>query len=173
MSSAAKTITALVLCLGIGFLAGGAWWNRSAPDPKAATGGPRRILYYHDPMHPAYQSDKPGIAPDCGMQLEAVYAGDSGSPEEGQPASPGSVRMSADKRRSIGLVTDTVQRESARHTVHVLGRVSLDETKVVRVTVAVDGWLRTTAPIAVGTIVEKGSMLATFYNRDFLTAQQT
>ena len=42
----------------------------------------RRILYYVDPMHPAYKSDKPGIAPDCGMQLEPVYA------EDDAPAAP-------------------------------------------------------------------------------------
>ena len=34
----------------------------------------RRVLYWVDPMHPQYKSDKPGIAPDCGMQLEPVYA---------------------------------------------------------------------------------------------------
>ena len=34
------------------------------------------ILYYVDPMHPSYKSDKPGIAPDCGMQLTPVYADD-------------------------------------------------------------------------------------------------
>ncbi len=38
------------------------------------TAGSRRILYYTDPMHPAYKSDRPGIAPDCGMQLVPVYA---------------------------------------------------------------------------------------------------
>jgi RND family efflux transporter MFP subunit len=32
-------------------------------------------------MHPAYKSDKPGIAPDCGMKLEPVYA-------DGGPATP-------------------------------------------------------------------------------------
>jgi hypothetical protein len=26
-------------------------------------------------MHRAYKSDKPGLAPDCGMRLEPVYAG--------------------------------------------------------------------------------------------------
>ena len=36
----------------------------------------RRVLYWVDPMHPQYTSDKPGIAPDCGMQLEPVYADD-------------------------------------------------------------------------------------------------
>ncbi len=40
----------------------------------------RKILYYVDPMHPAYKSDKPGIAPDCGMKLEPVYEdGSAGS----------------------------------------------------------------------------------------------
>jgi len=35
----------------------------------------RTVLYYVDPMHPSYKSDKPGVAPDCGMTLEPVYEG--------------------------------------------------------------------------------------------------
>ncbi|MFN8063458.1 MAG: efflux RND transporter periplasmic adaptor subunit [Vicinamibacterales bacterium] len=31
-------------------------------------------------MHPQYRSDTPGIAPDCGMTLEPVYADEPGSP---------------------------------------------------------------------------------------------
>ncbi len=31
--------------------------------------GERKVLYWYDPMHPAYKSDKPGTAPDCGMTL--------------------------------------------------------------------------------------------------------
>src|SRR3990172_2677388 len=34
----------------------------------------KKILYWVDPMHPWYKADKPGIAPDCGMQLVPVYA---------------------------------------------------------------------------------------------------
>lgn len=41
--------------------------------------GGRKVLYWVDPMHPAYKSDKPGIAPDCGMKLEPVYADGGGS----------------------------------------------------------------------------------------------
>jgi len=40
----------------------------------SADKGGRKVLYWVDPMHPAYKSDKPGIAPDCGMKLEPVYA---------------------------------------------------------------------------------------------------
>ncbi len=49
------------------------WLGKGAGAP-AGKGG-RRILYYVDPMHPGYKSDKPGIAPDCGMKLEPVYEG--------------------------------------------------------------------------------------------------
>src|SRR6476619_2502412 len=58
----------------------------------------RKVLYWVDPMHPAYKSDKPGIAPDCGMKLEPVYADGAGpapsTPRErkilyyGDPAQP-------------------------------------------------------------------------------------
>ncbi len=34
----------------------------------------RKILFWYDPMHPAYKSDKPGKAPDCGMDLVPMYA---------------------------------------------------------------------------------------------------
>lgn len=58
----------------------------SAVSGGQASGG-RKVLYWVDPMHPAYKSDKPGIAPDCGMKLEPVYA-DEGGPSGGA-AAPG------------------------------------------------------------------------------------
>ncbi|HEY4682007.1 MAG TPA: heavy metal-binding domain-containing protein, partial [Candidatus Acidoferrales bacterium] len=46
----------------------------TASQEKRAAAGERKILYWVDPMHPAYKSDKPGTAPDCGMDLVPVYA---------------------------------------------------------------------------------------------------
>jgi RND family efflux transporter MFP subunit len=54
--------------LGIGF-GTGTWYTSRTAQKKSG----RKILYWVDPMHPAYKSDKPGIAPDCGMKLEPVY----------------------------------------------------------------------------------------------------
>ena len=51
-----------------------AWRTLRANGGTAAT---RKVLYWVDPMHPTYKSDKPGIAPDCGMALEPVYADDT------------------------------------------------------------------------------------------------
>jgi RND family efflux transporter MFP subunit len=56
----------LIFVFGFGY---GRWYS-TRPTPKAG----RKILYYVDAMHPWYKSDKPGIAPDCGMKLEPVYA---------------------------------------------------------------------------------------------------
>jgi len=35
-----------------------------------------KVLYWYDPMHPSYRSDKQGVAPDCGMALVPKYAND-------------------------------------------------------------------------------------------------
>ena len=74
-----RTVLIVVLiaaAFGGGYLVRG---RSSAGPAAAADASGRRILYYVDPMHPAYKSDKPGIAPDCGMALEPVYA-DGGGP---------------------------------------------------------------------------------------------
>src|SRR4051812_22100979 len=42
-------------------------------------------MHYVDPMHPWYKSDKPGIAPDCGMRLEPVYEGAGTTKAERKP----------------------------------------------------------------------------------------
>jgi membrane fusion protein, copper/silver efflux system len=68
-----------LLMLGAGFGAGLWYAKRAGGGAAESAKGGRKILYYVDPMHPAYKSDKPGIAPDCGMKLEPVY-------EDGGPA---------------------------------------------------------------------------------------
>jgi RND family efflux transporter MFP subunit len=68
------------LAFGGGYLLRG---RQAAPSAGADTGG-RKVLYWVDPMHPAYRSDRPGIAPDCGMALEPVYAeGAASAPSTG------------------------------------------------------------------------------------------
>jgi Cu(I)/Ag(I) efflux system membrane fusion protein len=74
---------ALIVLLGVAF--GGGYLVRSRKPTPDAQG--RKVLYWVDPMHPAYKSDKPGIAPDCGMKLEPVYADEPAA----APASPGKV----------------------------------------------------------------------------------
>jgi Cu(I)/Ag(I) efflux system membrane fusion protein len=162
-----------LIVLAAGFFLAGAWYNQRATVKGSVHEG-RRILYYQDPMHPAYKSDKPGIAPDCGMRLEPVYA-DSESESRDQRALPstGSVHITARQQRTIGLETETVTPAAGVHTLRVLGKVALDEARIYPLVAATDGWVRQAGPIVTGEIVRKDEVLATFYNREFLTAQQT
>jgi len=163
----------LAVVLAAGFFLSGAWYNQRATVKGSVHEG-RRILYYQDPMHPAYKSDKPGIAPDCGMRLVPVYAdSESESTDPRALSSTGSVHISAQQRRTIGLQTETVAPSIGVHTLRVLGRVALDEARIYPVEAAGDGWVRKAEQVVVGDIVEKDQVLATFYNRDFLTAQET
>ena len=65
----------LTLAVAAAAFGGGIWYARRGASQ--ATDG-RKVLYWVDPMHPSYKSDKPGIAPDCGMRLEPVYADQAG-----------------------------------------------------------------------------------------------
>jgi RND family efflux transporter MFP subunit len=70
-------VVAFTLAAGFG---AGAWYTQRTPGASSDANGGRKILYWVDPMHPSYKSDKPGIAPDCGMKLVPVYA--DGGPEQ-------------------------------------------------------------------------------------------
>lgn len=57
----------------------------------------RKVLYWVDTMHPQYKSDKPGIAPDCGMPLSPVYA-DEATPTPAGGSSSASPPPASGKR---------------------------------------------------------------------------
>jgi Cu(I)/Ag(I) efflux system membrane fusion protein len=59
------TVIFTVLLTAGGF-AGGVWYTHRAPAVAPGKKDPK-VLYWVDPMHPAYTSDQPRIAPDCGM----------------------------------------------------------------------------------------------------------
>src|ERR1017187_3502255 len=70
-----------LLAVIAGAFAGGYVYKAIKGSTAGTTGkGERKVLYWVDPMHLAYKSDKPGIAPDCGMKLEPVYADGGAAP---------------------------------------------------------------------------------------------
>lgn len=167
-----KILPALILCLVVSFFAGSRY---QLGRGKTSARRQRKILYYIDPMHPTYKSDKAGIAPDCGMELVPVYA--DGLPASSDPSigssSPGMVTISPEKQQMLGIRVLEVEKTSGTRKLRTLGRVAVDETRVFRMTTPVDGLVRHAGPIVSGSFVRKDDVLATFYNRDFLTAQQT
>jgi RND family efflux transporter MFP subunit len=140
--------------------------GRSVEGTKAAS---RRVLYWVDPMHPAYKSDKPGIAPDCGMALEPVYEGENGSPEASLP--PGAISLSSERQQLIGIRMGIVSKSSGSQTVRTTGRVVPDDNHLYKVLAGADGWIESLEENPPGTLVKKGQELAKMYSSDFRTAE--
>ncbi|MBZ5724963.1 MAG: efflux RND transporter periplasmic adaptor subunit [Acidobacteriia bacterium] len=163
-----KRLVAIPLLMAAAFGLG-RWWDRH--DSTGAATGPR-ILYYHDPMHPSYRSDKPGIAPDCGMELVPVYA-EGSAPAENKPAglAPGAVKISPERQQLIGVRLAAVERAPGTDTLRATGRVVPDEARVYRMNAKVDGWVRKVYPETTGSFVKKGQPLLSVSSREFQNAQ--
>src|SRR5262245_52975570 len=131
-----KTLIAVVVLAAT--FAGG-YIVRAMKHTAPANG--RRVLYYVDPMHPAYKSDKPGGAPDCGMTLEPVYA-DEGPAAKGpsrKVATPGAIEISPERQQLIGVKFATVELGGGARVIRTVGKVSADETRVGHVHTRIEG----------------------------------
>jgi Cu(I)/Ag(I) efflux system membrane fusion protein len=129
-----------------------------------------KVLYYVDPMHPAYTSDKPGIAPDCGMKLVPVYfqgSGNAATSLAGQ-LPDGAVSVDGATQRLLGIKTAAVEKSGTTVTIHGVGRVVPEDTRVFSVNSGLDGFIRATYNDSVGMRVRKDQKLATYYSPDFL-----
>jgi Cu(I)/Ag(I) efflux system membrane fusion protein len=157
--------------LVVGGFAAGRFLKAAAPDQAGAAA--RTILYWHDPMHPAYRSDKPGIAPDCGMQLEPVYAdgGPSGG-ASGAPRPAGAVAISGELRQLQGVVVGAVERAPTTQSLRLLGRIVPDERRVYTLNAAMEGSIRELSGVTAGSFVKKDQWLGAFFSADLRTPLQ-
>ncbi len=102
--------------------------------------------------------------------------GDLGRPgaagDDSEPAAPGSVRVPFYKRQLLGVRIETVERNSQKQVMRLLGRVTGDENRTYRINAAVDGWIQKINHQTTGSLVKKDDVLALFYSPEFLSAQQ-
>jgi RND family efflux transporter MFP subunit len=160
-------IVALLALLAITFASG--YVARASRSATRRT-EERRVLYYVDPMHPAYRSDKPGVAPDCGMTLEPVYA-DAPNPETGAPVA-NAIHVSPDRQQLIGVRFATVEAGATARAIRTVGKVTFDETRVAHVHTRIEGWIEEVFVNFTGDIVKAGQALLTIYSPEMLASQQ-
>jgi len=136
--------------------------------PKAAP-GEKKVLYWQDPMHPAYKSDKPGKAPDCGMDLVPVYA-DGGASQGELPA--GTVQISSQKQQLVGVQYGEVEQRSLTRTVRAVGRLTYNETRITHIHTKFEGWINKVYVDFTGQLIRKGQPLYTVYSPELVSTQQ-
>jgi multidrug efflux pump subunit AcrA (membrane-fusion protein) len=134
----------------------------------------RRVLFYRDPMHPSYTDAKPGRAPDCGMDLQPVYADDP-LPARGPSAAPvDAIRLSRQQREIIGVSVSRVERSPVTDSVRTIGRVEIEENRLFTIRAGGAGTVTRIAPGAeTGSHVRSGQPLVVAYSRDYTAAQRT
>ena len=130
--------------------------------------GDRQVAYWYDAMNPGYKSDKPGTAPD-GMKLVPMYQ-DELEKMADMPA--GTVTLTADKQRLIGVRTGVVQVADMSRTLRTVGRVEADQTKIARIHAKYQGWIDEVYVDFVGKLVRKNQPLFSIYSPELVATQQ-
>src|SRR5919204_1665295 len=170
-----KLMKIVVVLIALAATFAGGYIVRASMRSVPAAPVERRVLYYIDPMHPAYKSDKPGIAPDCGMALEPVYDVPRGTPSmnsEVQPPSANAIHIPTERQQLIGVRFATVDAGAATRTIRTVGRVAVDETRVGHVHTRLDGWIENVFVDFTGDVVKKGEPMLTIYSPEMLASQQ-
>ncbi len=172
----------IVVLLAAGLLGIGYWQRErllrlikatAAEQTGSATAGARpelKVLYWIDPMHPAYKSDKPGKAPDCGMDLVPVYEEGTGQMTTHLPE--GTFQISPEKQQLIGVQYGEVAYKPVFKTLRTVGRVAYDETKIARIHTKIEGWIEQVYVDFTGKEVKKGQPLISIYSPELLQTQQ-
>ncbi|HVT45270.1 MAG TPA: efflux RND transporter periplasmic adaptor subunit [Thermoanaerobaculia bacterium] len=175
-----KTKLPWILTLVLAIALGVAVLGRSKDSPSVAADqhadhktADKKVLYWVDPMHPAYKSDKPGIAPDCGMDLVPVYAGEAvAEGAQSDVAGYSNVKLSAERQQLIGVQTGFAETRSIGRTVRAVGRVAVDETRLHTITTKFDGYIEKLYVDYTGRQVRRGQPLFSIYSPDLLATQQ-
>jgi Cu(I)/Ag(I) efflux system membrane fusion protein len=166
-------IFSVLLLAGLAAVMAGGSWSSRRDTVGASNLAARKVLYYVDPMHPAYKSDKPGTAPDCGMRLEPVYEGSPQASSIARASGDQSVRVSPDTRELVGVRVETVKKVSSTERLRLYGRVAPEETRVYRVNVGIEGYVREISGVTTGSQVAKDEWLATFSAPEARTSIQS
>lgn len=112
-------------------------------------------------------ADMPGMEkPGAGHEARGV--GKTDKPEE----MPGTVTIPPERLQMIGVKYEEVARRPLEKIIRTVGRVAVDERKLVKVTIKFHGWIEKLLVSATGDHVKKGQMLFTIYSPDLVATQE-
>ena len=157
---------ALVFAVGLAIgIAGSCGSDTQAPYTTES--GSDKAQTWTCSMHPQIKLPEPGQCPICGMDLIALTTDDDGE----RATSPQRVVMSERAKLLAKLKSEPVRRADASVELHLLGRLSYDETKVRTITSWTDGRIDRLFVSAVGEKVKRGQMIASQYSPEVYAAQ--
>jgi Cu(I)/Ag(I) efflux system membrane fusion protein len=127
------------------------------------TAGPRKILYYRNPMGLPDTSSLPK-KDWMGMDYIPVYEGEE--PDDGK-----TVRVSLEKVQRSGVRTEVIEARTIIRPVRAVGTVMHDESRLTIVTMRSDGYIEELFVDKTGQHVHAGEPLFRVYSPDIVSAQ--
>lgn len=121
------------------------------------------VAYYTCSMHPSVRQLEPGKCPICSMELTAVTR---------QTQESGAIFVDESRRAALGIQTSPVAKQPLKLEIRAVGRVTYDETRLVDVTLKVQGWVTRLDVNTTGQAVTRGQRLLTLYSPELFAAQQ-
>lgn len=152
----------LILGIAVGVAGGVLLGGHSFYDaPRPETG--RKVLYWWDPMMPAFKSDRPGKSP-MGMEMVPVHEGDPAvSAGDG-------VAVQAGIAQSLGMRTAAAEQGSLTPEIETFGVVAFDESRTSHVHVRAKGWVEHLHHRVAGETVQRGDVLLEFFSPELASA---
>ena len=124
------------------------------------------------PMHPSYRSGHPGNCPVCDMALIPFEGGgDESHAAAGDDHAV--VTLSPQRSQLIGVRTGLVEKRRVARTIHAVGRVEVDESRLFAVNLKFAGWVSELFAKTVGQTVKRGEPLLSVYSPELYEAQRS
>jgi Cu(I)/Ag(I) efflux system membrane fusion protein len=136
----------------------------AANGANGSSGAEKKVLYWHDPMVPAQQFDKPGKSPFMDMQLVPVYADAAGD--------EGTVKISPRVQQNLGIRTAEVTKGTLTSVVTAVGNVAYNERDVALLQARSNGFVERLYVRAPLDPVKQGQALAELYVPEWVAAQE-
>jgi len=167
-STRIRTLGLLLLGLAAGI--GGTMLLRpAARDAQGPAAPAPKKQMFQCPMHPQIIVDHQTPCPICGMDLVPMEGeGASGASTDTHAA----ITIDPGRQQLIGLRTEKVVEGRVSGELRATGRVAVDETRVRKVNVKVEGFVERLFVDFVGKPVAKGAPLFSLYSPEFVSAQR-
>jgi Cu(I)/Ag(I) efflux system membrane fusion protein len=119
----------------------------------------------------------PGTAPKPDHQQPSHAASDQlkEAPATAPPAmgsGPNTITISPERLQTIGVKFDLVKQQPLAKAIRTVGRVEIDERRLARVNIKLEGWIDKLLVSATGDHVKKGQILFTIYSPELVATQE-
>jgi Cu(I)/Ag(I) efflux system membrane fusion protein len=141
-----------------------------ASSPSGSPEGKGKIVLYRSPMNPSITSPKP-MKDEMGMDFVPVYEGDL---RGAGPTVPDHAAITIDHERQqlIGLTTAKASLGLVGGEIRTNARLAVDETRVRKINVKVEGFVEKLFVDFLGKPVRAGQPLFSLYSPEFVSAQR-